>query len=65
MTVLFRPYRIKGGTNHVSLDIYPGMKKKVVFSPPHFFLGYKNAALVVLRAALPCLLIVCLTNILC
>lgn len=38
MAVLFRLYRIKGGTNHVSLDIYPGMKKKVVFSPSHFFL---------------------------
>ena len=31
------------------------MRKKVVFSPPCFFFDYKNVALIVLRAALPCL----------
>ena len=55
MTVLVKPYRAKGGTNDVSLDICPRMRKKVVFSPPHFFFDYKSMALSVLGAvALPC-----------
>ena len=55
MTVLVRPYRAKGGTNDVSLDVYPKMRMKVVFSPPHSFFDYKSVALFVLGAALPCL----------
>ena len=55
MTVPVRPYRVKGGTNNVSLDVCPRMRKKVVFSHPHFLFDYKNVALFVLRAALPCL----------
>ena len=55
MTVLGRPYRAKGGTNDINLAIYPRMRKKVVFSPPHFFFHYKNVGLFVLRAVLPCL----------
>ena len=54
MTFPVRPYRVKGGTNEVSLDIYPRMRK-VIFFPVHFFLDNKNIALLVLRAALPCL----------
>ena len=41
MTVPVEPYRVKGETNDVSLDVYPKMRKKVVFSPPYFFLDYK------------------------
>ena len=37
MSVPVRPYRVKGGTNDVSLDVYPRMMKKVVFSPTQFF----------------------------
>ena len=54
MTVPVRPYRVKGGTNDVSLDMYPKMRKKVVFSPPHFFFDYKSVAVLVLGAVLPC-----------
>ena len=50
MTVLVRPYRVKGGTNDVSLDVYPKMRKKVVLSPPHLFFDYKNVDFFVLRA---------------
>ena len=53
MTV--RRYRVKGGTNDVSLNVYPKMRKKVVFSPPRFSFGYKNVVLFVLGAVLPCL----------
>ena len=55
MTVPVKPYRVKGGTNDVNLAVYPRMRKKVVFSLPHFFFGYKIVALFVPRAALPCL----------
>ena len=55
MPVLVRPYRVKGGTNHVNLDVYLKMRKKVIFSPPHFFFDYKNVALFVLGTVLPCL----------
>ena len=51
MTVSVKPYRVKGGTNHVKLDIYPKMKKKVLFSPLHHFFDYKKVALFVLGAA--------------
>ena len=53
MTVLVRPHRVKGRTNDVNLDISPKMREKVVF--PHLLSDYKNVALFVLRAALPCL----------
>ena len=55
MTVPARPYRVKGRTNDVSLGIYSKMRKKVVFSPPHFCFDYKNEALFVVGATLPCL----------
>ena len=45
MTILVRPYWDKGGTNDVSLDIWPQKRKSVVFYPSHFFYDYKNAAL--------------------
>ena len=32
-TVPVRPYRLKGGTNDVSLDAYLKMRNKTVFSP--------------------------------
>ena len=35
--------------------MYPKMRKKLVFSPPHFFFDYKNVAQFVLGAVLPCL----------
>lgn len=54
MTAPVRPYRVKGGPNDVSLDIYPNVRKKVVY-PPHFFLDYTNVALFVLRAVFLCL----------
>lgn len=53
MTVPVRPQRVKGGTNDVSLDIYPNVRKEVVYSPPHCFLDYKNVALFVLWAMFP------------
>ena len=53
-TAPVRPYRNKGETNYVSLNVY-FWGKKMVFFTPHFFFNYKNAALFVLRAALPCL----------
>lgn len=55
MTVPARLCRVKGETNYVSFDTHSKMKMKVVFSPPYFFFGYKNVALCVLRAVLPCL----------
>ena len=54
MIVPVRPYRVKGGTTDVSLNVYPRMRK-VVFFPPQFFFDYKNVVLFVLRAELPCL----------
>ena len=39
MLVPIKPCRVKGGSNDVSLDVYPKMRKKVVFSPPLFVLG--------------------------
>ena len=63
MTIPVRIYCVKGGTNDVSLDIYPQMRKKVVFSPPHFFFDYKNVALFVLVAGI--LPLVFLTSVLC
>lgn len=36
--------------NGVSLDIYPQTRKKVIFSPAHFFFDYKNKTLSVPRA---------------
>ena len=32
MTIPIRPYRVKGGTSDLSLDVYPKLRKKVVFS---------------------------------
>ena len=55
MTVPVRLHRVKGETNYVSFDTHSKMKMKVVFSPPYFVFGYKNVALCVLRAVLPCL----------
>ena len=54
MTAPVRPYRVTGGTNDVSLDVCPRMRKKVVFSPAHFFLEDKDVDLLVLRAPFPC-----------
>ena len=54
MTVPFRPCRVKGGANDVNLDICPRTRKKVVFSPLHFYFDYKNVPLLVLGAALLC-----------
>ena len=48
MTVLVRRYRVKGGTNDVSLDIYPRVRKKMIFSPPYFCFDNKYVALFVL-----------------
>ena len=45
MTVLVRPYWVRGGTNDVSLDICPRMKKKMVFSFSYFFFDLKNMVL--------------------
>jgi len=44
VTVLVRSYRVKGETNDVNLDVYPKMRKMVVFSSAHFSLGYENTA---------------------
>ena len=55
MTVPVRLCRVKGETNDVNFDMHSKMKMKVVFSPPCFFFDYKNIALCVLRAVLPCL----------
>ena len=53
MTVRDRPYRVKGGTNDVHLDVCPKMKK-VVFPPLHFFLIIKHVVFA-FGAALYCL----------
>ena len=50
MTVPVKPFKVKGGTEGVSLDVYPKMRKKVVFTPPHFFFNSNNVALFVLWA---------------
>ena len=42
MTVLIKPYKVKGGATDVSLDVCPRMRKKVVFSPPHVFCFFLN-----------------------
>ena len=41
MRVPVKSYSVKGGTNDVSLDVCPRMRKKVVFSPSHFSFDYK------------------------
>ena len=40
-------------TKDLSLELYPKIRK-VVYSTPHFFFDYKNIALFVLSAVLPC-----------
>ena len=39
MNVLVRPHRVERGTNDVSLNVCPKMRKKVVSSPPSFWTG--------------------------
>ena len=52
--VLVKPYRVNGGTDDVCLDVYPKMRKKVIFFPPDIFFDYKNVPFFVLRAVLLC-----------
>ena len=44
MNVLVRPHRVERGTNDVSLNVCPKMRKMVVFSSAHFSSSYENAA---------------------
>jgi len=60
-----RPNGIREGTNDVSHDVYPRIRKKMVFSSLPFFFDYKNATLFVLSLhSLACLLVP-FTSILC
>ena len=53
MTVLVRPYGVKGETNDVNLDAYQRMRKKVIFPPHVSFDEKKNAAFLVLGTVFP------------